>query len=74
MVRVMAYAFDKNSSAMYGEQITAETKDEFNAKMKEFEDSIPFSKYYTELIFNGDELTEEQERIIEDYEVDYKRI
>lgn len=69
MVIIMAYAFDKNSSAMYGEQIKAETKEEFNAKMKEFEDTIPFSKYYTELLFNGDELTEEQEKIVEDYEV-----
>jgi len=74
MVRVNAYAFDKNSSALYGEQITAETKEEFNAKMKDFEDTIPFSKYYMELTFAGDELTEEQESIIEDYEVDYKRI
>ena len=70
MVKVMAYAFDKNSSAMYGEQITAETKEEFNAKMKEFEDTIPFSKYYTELVCPELELTEEQESIIEDYEVE----
>ena len=74
MVIVNAYAFDKNSSAHCGEQIRAETKEEFNSQMKEFEDSIPFSKYYTELIFIGDELTEEEESIIEDYEVDYKRI
>jgi hypothetical protein len=74
MVRINSYAFDKNSSAFYGESITAESKEEFNTKMKEFEDAIPFSKYYTELVFDGDELTEEQESIIEDYEVDYKRI
>ena len=74
MVIINAYAFDKNSSAFYGEQVRAETKEEFNAKMKEFEDTIPFSKYYTELSFVGDELTEEDEAIIEDYEVDYKRI
>jgi hypothetical protein len=70
MVIVNAYAFDKNSSALYGEQVRAETKEEFNAKMKEFEDAIPFSKYYTELSFVGDELTEEDEAIIEDYEVE----
>jgi hypothetical protein len=70
MVIVNAYAFDKNSSALYGEQIRAETKEEFNAKMKEFEDTIPFSKYYTELSFAGSELTEEDEAIIEDYEVE----
>jgi len=69
MVRVNAYAFDKNSPAFYGESITAETKEEFNTKMKEFEDTIPFIKYYTELLYEGDELTEEQESIIEDYEV-----
>lgn len=74
MVIVNAYAFDKNSSAHYGEQIRAETKEEFNTKMDEFYNSIPFTKYYTELLFEGDELTEEEESIIEDYEVDYKRI
>jgi hypothetical protein len=74
MVVINAYAFDKDSSAMYGEQIKSNTKEEFNSQMKEFEDSIPFRKYYTELTFIGDELTEEQERIIEDYEVDYRRM
>jgi len=71
MVRVNAYAFDKNSSALYGEQITAETKEEFNTKMKEFEDTIPFSKYYTELTFAGNEVTEEDEEIFQDYVVQY---
>jgi hypothetical protein len=74
MVIINAYAFDKNSSSFYGEQVKAETKEEFNAKMKEFEDTIPFSKHYLELTFVGDELTQEEESIIEDYEVDYKRI
>ncbi len=74
MVVINAYAFDKDSSAMCGQQIRANTKEEFNSQMKEFEDSIPFRKYYTELTFIGDELTEEQERIIEDYEVDYRRM
>jgi hypothetical protein len=74
MVIINAYAFDKNSSAFCGEQVRAETKEEFNAKMKEFEDTIPFSKHYLELTFVGDELTQEEESIIEDYDVDYKRI
>jgi hypothetical protein len=74
MVIVNAYAFDKDSSAMCGQQIRSESKEDFNAQMKEFEQSIPFRKYYTELTFIGDELTEEEESIIEDYEVDYKRI
>ena len=70
MVIVNAFAYDKNSSAFYGEQVRAETKEEFNAKMKEFEDTIPFSKYYTELVCTNLELTEEDEAIIEDYEVE----
>ena len=74
MVIINAYAFDKDSSAMFGYQIRSESKEDFNAQMKEFEQSIPFRKYYTELTFIGDELTEEEESIIEDYEVDYKRI
>jgi hypothetical protein len=74
MVIVNAYAFDKDSSAMCGQQIRSESKEDFNAQMKDFEESIPFRKYYTELTFIGDELTEEEESIIEDYEVDYKRI
>ena len=69
MVIISAYAFDKDTSAMYGEQIKASTKEEFNSQMKEFEDSIPFRKYYTELLFDTDELTEEQQSIVEDYEV-----
>jgi hypothetical protein len=74
MIIINAYAFDKNSSGMFGYQIRSESKEDFNAQMKDFEQSIPFSKYYTELTFVGDELTEEEESIIEDYEVDYKRI
>lgn len=74
MVIINAYAFDKDSSAMCGQQIRSESKEDFNAQMKEFEQSIPFRKYYTELTFIGDELTEEEESIIEDYEVDYRRM
>lgn len=74
MVIVNVYAFDKDSSAMFGYQIRSESKEDFNAQMKDFEESIPFRKYYTELTFAGDEVTEEDESIIEDYEVDYKRI
>jgi hypothetical protein len=69
MVIVNAYAFDKDSSAMCGQQIRSESKEDFNAQMKEFEQSIPFRKYYTELLFDEDELTQEQQSIVEDYEV-----
>jgi hypothetical protein len=74
MVIINAYAFDKNSSGMFGYQIRSESKEDFNAQMKDFEESIPFSKHYLELTFVGDELTQEEESIIEDYDVDYKRI
>jgi len=69
MVIIKAYAFDKNSSGMFGYQIRSESKEDFNAQMKDFEQSIPFSKYYTELLFDSDALTEEQQIIVEDYEV-----
>ena len=71
MVVINAYAFDKNSSAMCGEQIRANTKEEFNSQMKEFEDSIPFSKYYTELISDS-ELSDEDAEIVEDYEYEVR--
>ena len=71
MVMVNAYAFDKDSSAMCGQQIRATTKEEFNGQMKEFEEYIPFSKYYTELTFAGDEVTEEDEEIFQDYVVQF---
>ena len=70
MVIINAYAFDKNSPAFYGEQIRAITKEEFNIQMRDFEQSIPFSKYYTELTSVGTILTEEDKAIIEDYEVE----
>jgi len=71
MVIINAYAFDKNSSAMCGEQIRANTKEEFNSQMKEFEDSIPFDKYYTELISDS-ELSDEDMKIVEDYDYEVK--
>ena len=71
MVIINAFAFDKDSSAMCGQQIRSESKEDFNAQMKEFEESIPFSKYYTELTFAGDEVTEEDEEIFQDYVVQF---
>ena len=53
MVIVNAYAFDKDSSAMCGQQIRSESKEDFNAQMKEFDipqldlvivDLYPFEK------------------------------
>ena len=71
MVVMNAYAFDKDTSAMYGEQIKANTKEEFNSQMKEFEDSIPFRRYYTELISDSD-LSDEDAEIVEDYEYEVR--
>jgi hypothetical protein len=56
---------------MCGQQIRSESKEDFNAQMKEFEQSIPFRKYYTELTFAGDEVTEEDEEIFQDYVVQF---
>jgi hypothetical protein len=71
MVIVNAYAFDKDSSGMFGYQIRSKSKEDFNAQMKEFEQSIPFRKYYTELTFAGNEVTEEDEEIFQDYVVQF---
>jgi hypothetical protein len=68
MVIVNAYAFDKNSSSFYGEQVRAETKEEFNTKMEEFYNSIPFTKYYTEVSPVGD-LSEQDWEIITDHDL-----
>ena len=70
MVIVNAYAFDKNSSAMYGYQIRSESKEDFNAQMKEFEDGIPFSRYYTELTAQSPLLDEVDFEIVSDYNVE----
>ena len=71
MVRVNAFAFDKDSSAMFGYQICSSSREDFNAQMQDFEESIPFSKYYTELTFAGNEVTEEDEEIFQDYVVQF---
>jgi hypothetical protein len=47
----------------------AETKEDFNRQVEEFEASIPFTRYYTTLV-SDDVLTPEQELIVSDYEVD----
>ena len=68
-VYVQATAFDKNSSDSIGRSIVAETKEDFNRQVEEFEASIPFTRYYTTLV-SDDILTPEQELIVSDYEVD----
>ncbi len=68
-VYVQATAFDKNSNDSMGRSIVAETKEDFNRQVEEFEASIPFTRYYTTLV-SDDVLTPEQELIVSDYEVD----
>jgi hypothetical protein len=68
-VYVQATAFDKNSNDSIGRSIVAETKEDFNRQVEEFEASIPFTRYYTTLV-SDDILTPEQELIVSDYEVD----
>jgi hypothetical protein len=68
-VYVQATAFDKNSNDSVGRSIVAETKEDFNRQVEEFEASIPFTRYYTTLV-SDDFLTPEQELIVSDYEVD----
>jgi hypothetical protein len=68
-VYVQATAFDKNSNDSIGRSIVAETKEDFNRQVEEFEASIPFTRYYTTLV-SDDVLTPEQELIVSDYEVD----
>ncbi|MEY2912235.1 MAG: hypothetical protein RLZZ184_1544 [Cyanobacteriota bacterium] len=68
-VYVQATAFDKNSNDSVGRSIVAETKEDFNRQVEEFEASIPFTRYYTTLV-SDDILTPEQELIVSDYEVD----
>ena len=67
-VYVQIIAFDKNSNNNIGRSIVADTKDSFNKQVKEFENEIPYTKFYIEIIAD-DTLTDEQLEIVADYEV-----
>lgn len=67
-VYVQIIAFDKNSNNNIGRSIVADTKESFNRQVEEFENEVPFTKFYTEIIAD-DVLDEEQEKIVEDYDV-----
>ena len=69
MVIINVYAFDKNSSAMYGYQIRSGSKEDFNAQMKEFEESIPFTRYYMEMKPEQIDADSDYD-IVSDYDVD----
>ena len=67
-VYVQIIAFDKNSNNNIGRSIVANTKDSFNKQVEEFENEIPYTKFYIEIIAD-DTLTDEQLEIVADYEV-----
>lgn len=58
-VYVQITAFDKNSNDNMGRCITADTKENFNRQVEEFELTIPYTKYYMTLV-SDDVLTPEQ--------------
>ena len=67
-VHVQIIAFDKNSNENTGRSIVADSKESFNEQVEEFENEIPYTKYYVEII--ADEvLNDEQLEIVSDYEV-----
>ena len=67
-VYVQIIAFDKNSNNNIGRSIVANTKDSFNKQVEEFENEIPYTKFYIEIIAD-DTLSDEQLEIVADYEV-----
>jgi hypothetical protein len=67
-VYVQIIAFDKNSNNNIGRNIVADSKDNFNKQVEEFENEIPYTKFYIEIIAD-DVLTDEQLEIVEDYEI-----
>lgn len=67
-VHIQIIAIDKNSADSYSRSIVASTKENFNRQVEEFENDIPFTKYYIEMMAD-DVLTEEQQQIVEDYDV-----
>jgi hypothetical protein len=70
-VVVTITAFDKNTSNFFGKTIVADSKEEFNEQVEEFETEIPFSRFYITMENQWlDDLTEEQLQIVEDHEVE----
>ena len=67
-VYVQIIAFDKNSNENIGRGIVANTKESFKEQVEEFENEIPYTKYYVEMIAD-DVLTDEQLEIVGDYDV-----
>jgi hypothetical protein len=67
-VYVQITAFDKNSADNIGRSIVADNKESFNEQVEEFENEIPFTKFYVEMVAD-DVLTDEQLEIVEDHDV-----
>jgi hypothetical protein len=67
-VFVQITAFDKNSNDNFSRNIVADCKESFNSQVEHFENDVPFTKYYLELVAD-DILNSEQQKIVEDYEV-----
>jgi len=67
-VYVQITAFDKNSADNIGRSIVADNKESFNEQVEEFENEIPFTKFYVEMVAD-DVLTDEQLEIVGDHEV-----
>ena len=67
-VYVQIIAFDKNSNDNIGRSIVADNKESFNQQVEEFENEVPFTKFYIEMIAD-DVLTDKQLEIVEDHDV-----
>ena len=66
-MRLTIHAFDKNSSANYSESMEVETKEELDSKFKDFEENVPFLKWFYE-IQTDEVLSEEEEEVLSDYD------
>jgi len=69
-VVVTIRAFDKNTSNFYGKTIIADSKEEFNEQVEDFEAEVPFSRFYITLEAEDVDLTDEQLQIVEDHELE----
>ena len=67
MIYAQIYAFDKNSSGCYSENLAFETKEQLEIQFKNFEENVPFPNWFYE-IATEDVLTEEEEEILGDYD------
>jgi hypothetical protein len=67
-VHVQIIAFDKNSNENTGRSIVADSKESFNEQVEEFENEVPYTKFYVEIL--ADEvLSDEQLEIVADHDV-----